>query len=767
MAVLSTDAVPGVPAGPADEARVDGPVAPVPARRPLASRVRDRRADLLLLLLVAVVVAGTAQIPVLKVRLFYYWDDSAAVFLPSWRLIGEQLRDGSLPVLNTDVWMGGNWAGEAQLGIWNPVLMANAVVVSLLPDLAMAAILIKTEFLIILATGVYLLAREYGARRGAAAVVAVALPFSGYTLFWDAEGWAASLIAFAFLPHFWWTARRFARGRLHPVVPLVVGVLTMTTGSPYGALAVIVVLLTVTVERLVCRDPRSVLRLAIVGLAAGLTGALVFLPLLGIQPVSWRSQGVVANGGQLVPGLGQLLNLSAPAYVPPVPTFSLPWSSAPSTPMAYLAWFVVPLLPWFAWRELGRLRARVGVLVLGFVYFLLVLGPSDLWLFRWPARLTEYFYLPLCVIVAVLLSAGLRTDRFARRALLTAGLILVQTWLTWANRPDEWLWAVQAAGLVAGLVALTLAVQVYRRRLVPAVLIAGTVAVLAVQIQWFPGNRDVTPWQFPHNVAYLRSEFADRSDGTTITIGDPYSLPAPVVGDEYKPWHQLLFGNLNQVAGMSSLGSYTGMGNQAFSDALCLTYLGGTCPEGYEQLFATDPSTGRPLADLLGVRSVVVVNGYLPGHASVTSAPAGWQITKRSYLATTIHRTTPEAYPDGRVSWTAPTVRVTADRANRLGEDFTYTGGGRVILAALNWPGWHATVNGEDVLVRQGPAGLIELNLPPNTDPAQVHLWFWPTGMRPGAELALAGLVLGAGYCVWYSVSRRRRRQRRAVADAG
>jgi hypothetical protein len=727
--------------------------AETPARRSVAGRVRRRRGDLAILAVVMAIVAVAAQLPVIRTHIFYYWDDSAAVFMPSWRLIGEQLLQGVPPFLNVDVWMGGNFAGEAQLGVFNPVMMANAVMTALLPDLALAAVIVKTEFLVFLAAGIYLLAREYGARPAAAAVVAVALPFSGYTLFWDAASWAASLIAFSFLPHVWWTMRRFARGRLHPVVPLAAGALTMTVGSPYGALGVIVVLFVVAVERLVQGDRRSILRLAIVGLAAGLTGAVTFLPLLGMQAVSWRAQGAVYNGTQLVPGLGQLLNLSAPSYVPPIATFR-----PQTTPMAYLSWFVVPLLPWFAWSTLARIRARVGILVFGGVYLLLALGPSNLWLFRWPARLIEYVYLAVSLLVALLLTAGLRTDRSLRRGLVSAGLIAVETYLTWANRPDTGRRAVEAAAVVAIGVALVLLANRYRSRLVAPTLIAGTIGVLAMQLHWFPANLDVTPWRFPHNVAKLRADFADRTDGNTLTVADPYLLP-PGSAQPNGAWREILFGNLNQVAGMPSLNSYTGMGNQKFGDALCMVYHGGVCPEAYERIFAVDPRTGRPLADLLRLRSVVVVNGYLQGNSSVNAPPPGWEISRRTDLTTTLRRGDSLPYPDGRVSWAEPSVTVTADHASgSLAERVRYTGGGTLMVAALAWPGWHATVDGKAVPVQQGPAGLIQVDLPQSNAESTVRLWFWPSGLRQGAELLTLGVLIGVGYCVVYSVQRRRRR---------
>jgi hypothetical protein len=737
---------------------VDGPVElrgsaepPVKAetRRHPGSGGLARRVDLMPLVAVGLLVAVTAALPVIRTHLFYYWDDSAAVFLPSWYLIGEQLREGSFPLLNVDVWMGGNWAGEAQFGIWNPVLLANCVLVSLLPDLAIAAIIIKTEFLVLLGTGVYLLAREYRSRPAAAVVVAVALPFSGYTLFFDASTWAAGLIAFSFLPHFWWTIRRFARGHLHPIVPLVVGLLMITAGSPYAVIGVIVVLAAVGAERLAIRDARSLIPLAVLGLAIGITGALVFLPNSAIQAVGWRAKGGVYNNGLFVPSLGQLLNLSAPSYQPRI----VP--GQPELPLAYLSWFIVPLLAWFPWSTLARGRARVGLLVFGTVYLLLALAPSQLWLFRWPARLIEYVYLPVCVLVALLLSGGLRTDRVVMRSLASFGLIAGQAYLSWADLPGEADRHLGTAAIVLVLVALALLAHRYLPRLLTPTLVAGSVAILATQLYLYPGNSIVTPWHFPHNIARLQADFADRRDGNIITIAGYPGVKGRAHPDG--AWRDLLFGNVSQVAGMASLNSYTGMGFKKFSDRLCMNYYGGVCPDAYQSLFTVEGDTGRPLADLLRLNTIVVRNGYL--RAGSTFPAAGWEISRRTDLVTVARRTQPLPNPDGRVSWTAPSVAMNSDHVvGRVDEEFRYTGGGRVIVAALAWPGWRATVDGDPVPLRSGPAGLIELDLPQRDAESTLRLSFEPEGLRPGLGLAAAGIVLGAAYCVVYTVLRRRSR---------
>ena len=149
-------------------------------------------------LAVAVLTAAMALIPALRDHRFYLTDDSAAQFLPSWYHLGELLRSGQFPLLDPTLWAGGNIAAEALFGIWNPVLLATMVFVSLVPNLIVASVVVKTFFLVLLALGVYGLAREYDVPRGLAAVAGVTVPFAGVTLYFDAASWSSGLTAFTF-----------------------------------------------------------------------------------------------------------------------------------------------------------------------------------------------------------------------------------------------------------------------------------------------------------------------------------------------------------------------------------------------------------------------------------------------------------------------------------------------------------------------------------------------------------------------------------------
>ncbi|MBW8805553.1 MAG: hypothetical protein JF587_17140 [Catenulisporales bacterium] len=719
--------------------------------------------------LVAAVVAVLAQIPLLANRSFYLWDDSAAEFLPVWHRVGADLLAGHWNPLVPQMWNGGNFAAEALFGIWNPVVLLDALFTAGSGDLLLAAIVIKTQFLVLLTLGVYAVCREYGAGRAASAVVAVALPFSGFTLYFDASSWIAGLMGFAWTTHFWWSARRYLRGRLNPIVPILCGLMIVTTGNPYGLLGMVVVAAALTVEALAAADRRAVGRLAGVVAVALSAAALVFLPLVLSAGVTTRSPGSgIMNTGFLVPGIGDLLNLSAPAYLP----HSVSWHAAFWTvPATYLAWFAAPLAPWLDWRRvLGAKRNRAGVGLVAVVYLLAAVGPSQIWLFRWPLRLIEYAYLGLCVIIALALTEAPRTDRARRRAAATAAIIAIGGYLSWSAQPALAVTVVAATALV-GALSWLLVRRLRAGRPLSRLLVAGTVLVLGFQVVAFPSNDNVTDWHPQHDVASMRAHFGSLYRGDTLLVGDP-GAEVNRLGSR-SVWHDLPGGSLLQVAGVDSLNNYTGVSHRAYMRHLCMSYYGGTCQSLYPRLWRPDSDSPAELADLLRLQTVVVQTHQhvkdaldppaVPGKAPAEplTVPAGWSARQLDDHTLLLNRRQPLPWPDGRVSYTGAGVHVQADRvgADGVGETVRYTGSGELRIAALLWPGWRATVDGRPVRLRGTDVGIIKVLLPPAaTGGSELRLGFRPPGYRIGQALALLGCG-GAALIVvlWY---RRRRRGR-------
>ena len=675
-----------------------------------------------------VLVAVLGQLPLVRDPWVLYSDDAATQVLPTWQHLGELVRGGHWPpLLEPGAWMGGNLAVEALFGVWNPANALLWVGVSLMPNMLVAGAAVRAAAFLAIALGVHGLCREYGAKPWAASTVAVAMPFCGALFAFDALKWPAALVAFAWIPHLWWVARRASRGRANVLWVFVLGALAVTAGNPYAMLGVVVVLVGVVVETALVRRWRSAVRMVLVSAAVACVVPLVYLPLVLSGSVTWRTS-TLGNSGSLAPGIGDLLGASLPSYVPEI--------SGVGDPAVSLWWFALPLLPWLCWPVLRRCWRELGACLVVGVVLLLVFGPSEMWMFRWPLRVLHYGYLAAAVPLAVLLSAGLRRDHVRGRAWGSAGLLALSFYLAWSVHPqlDPLKRHVVAVIVVGGLTAW--AVRTHPRAGMvrfAVVLQLGTVLAFGLQVFWFLGGHGAIPEYFPPSVTQARAQFEHRYEGRTLQIGDPAREKArpgqPV-------WHDLLPGSLFQVAGVESLNSYTGMGFGPFAQQLCMTYNGSTCPRAYQALWTVPPGAKAPLADLLALDTVVVQRKTLD-HPTV---PPGWRVTERDARIVVLQRIDPAPRP-GRVSWSEP--RVTADEASADGESVRVRGGGDVVFARLAWPGYSAQLNGADMPVERGPAGLLRVHVPPGVEHGQLRISWTPPGMRAGIACAGVG-ALGA-----------------------
>ncbi len=716
-----------------------------------------RAPEWLVALGVGVVVMVLCVIPQWRGTFFYYVGDQQEQFMPMWHRFGEQLRAGHWLTMDPDGWMGGNYAAEALTGIWNPVNLVNFVVVSFFNNLSHAAFVVAIEILGLLAVGAYLLAREYNAARVPSAILATALPVSGFTLWYEAAGWLSGLMAFTWVTHFWWAARRHSRGLFNPFVPFVFGCLAMTTGNPYAPLGLVVVLVAIAIELVLERDFSRLAHLVVMGGCVGAVVLLVFFPLVGALGVTWRQQWAeIVNNNFLVPHLGDLAAGSSPTYLPSISS----WIVSPLQPMpsTYFAWFVVPLLPWLRWRSLhDRWRPLTSLFVVAGVYLAATVGPSNLWLFRWPLRLVEYFYLAAGVLFAVVLSAGLAADQVRRRGIATGAIVLVGTYLAWAAEPQNDN-QIHLAGLALIAVLLTASLVAYFRRGLPAlgiVIVTGTACVVALQTTVFPHFSGADkPVYGGYDLARLKATTKDYR-GTVLQLA---SLTG--VTTEQKLSGEIMFGNVPMAAGLASVGSYTGLGGFAeFGEALCMDYRGVTCPEAFDRLWQVADGTDAPLVDVLRVSTLVLQRSLLPDVVDRTPPP-GWHVAANNGVRTVWLRDRPFS-ADGRVSWSSHGVQVLADSAQRQREIVRYRsfgGAGRVLFARLDWPGYTATVDGKPVEVLNGPAGLVAVDVLAGEH--ALVLAFETPGQQLGFLVFGAAAVIVTMQALIWTVFRRRRRQR-------
>ncbi|HEX5405724.1 MAG TPA: hypothetical protein VFX16_25905 [Pseudonocardiaceae bacterium] len=687
-------------------------------------------------LLMLVAVAVGAALPLPRNHIFYFWDDSAGAAVPVWHRIAQSVLHGHLPLLNLDMWRGGNFAAEAATGMWNPVMVAVAVAIYPIDNLAAGIALGKAVFVLLMAGGTYLLARDHGMRPPMAAAIGTALPLTGYSFFMDGTAWVNALTLTAFTPWLWWAARLVARGR-SPLWLVLVGYLVVSIGNPYGLLVCAFVILAVLVEA-----RRRVFVLLLSGVSVALLNVMVYLPLLLTSSVGFRAASQTLNDNFLKPNLTNLLEASTPSTQPFLTNFGTNTGHPNlAVPVVYLAWFVLPTLPWLRWRLLRtHWREHVGLYVFLGAFGLLMLGPSQIWMFRWPLRLIDFVWIPVLLLWGLLADQGPLTDRWRLRAALSAVAVVVGGYLAWGERPGTWRWEVIGGLTVLSLVALLVRTGL-STQVGAVVLVLGSLLVLGIQLAWFPGNYTVLNYQFPTSVSTSQARFA-KYQGTTVQLANiTLDVPDRVPDREYR---DELFGSMYSVAGVESTTAYSGIGFTALDATLCQAYQGSvTCSRAWHRLWQDPAGYPVPLADLLRASTVVVQNSLVDTRHVV--APPGWHqvpADDASGLVTVWARDTPLSA--GRLSHASAGVRVNGDAmVGQVGEQVAYQSSGaagELTFARLAWPGYTATVDGQQATVRTGPSGLLVVELPAGVRAGQVALSWSP----PGSPVSFVALLLGA-----------------------
>ncbi len=712
------------------------------------------------------VVAVAAMLPLIRNHIFYLWDDTAGAGLPNWLQMAQSISGGQIPLLQLDMWRGGNFAGEGVGGVWNPAILLAAMFTYSIDNMAIAIALAKTGFLLVMAGGLYLLARNYKVRPTLAATLGVMVPLSGYSFFVDTSTWLNALILTAFTPWVWWAARRALHNGGSFIWVVVAGYLACSLGNPYGLLSTGFVLLGVLVEAWVNGKRNRVIGVVLAGVAILLLNVLIYLPLLSTSSVGYRANSTTYNDEFLSPSITDLLLASTPSAQPFVRTFGLQFMTVPGM---YLAFFVLPLLPWLRWRTMRDWRPLAGLLVFGGVYLLLLLGPSQVWMFRWPMRLIDFLWIAVALLFVVLANKGLHRDRIRQRSIMSAVIIAVGFYLAWSDLPQN-----VRRHFIGALVVLVLVYLVVRFNVISkagyAVLMVGTLLVFGMQVYWFPAFNNVINYQFPNSRAELHDRF-DKYEGMVVQIAD-LGLVGPKDAVPDRAYKDMLFGNMYAVAGVPSTTAYSGIGFTKFDSLMCTRYQGSiACPEAWDALWERPSGYDVPIADLIRTSTVVVQHKLLDLRGE--EAPDGWRRATEdedSGLVTVWERVEPLAQPDGRLSHATAGTTITADEmTNTTDEKIGFERDSaddtaRLTFARLNWPGYTATLDGETLKTSTGPAGLLQVELPRGVTSGEVQLTFTPPGMTASIGAYGLGVLLtiGLGVVPWW---RRRRRGPASLHD--
>nr|WP_067656069.1 hypothetical protein [Nocardia harenae] len=700
------------------------------------------------------VIAGYAAVLLANAR-HYYTDDTESQYTALWVGLGRSLRDGVFPVMVPEQWMAGNNTMD-DAGLFNPPQLLIDLIAPSIDNVAVYATVVKLVFAIIAALGVYRIALVYGARPVWSAVAGVAFPLSGFFLFFDQASWMTALTGTAWLVHAWASAVRYTRGIGGPIPVFVFLYLTITTQYIFPAVEAVLMLVAVAVGELVYQRRRQpVARLTAVAACAGLAGLIAFLPSMLSAKVTWRGTAQIINDQFLTVPWSESLNASLPSALP---AFTSWWSYVHPMPVTYIAWFLIPALAFIDWTKArGAWRELTAVALFAVMMLMWTAGPGSVGPLRWPVRVLPMLAIGLLVLVCVLIGRFGTVREWKPRAIAAAVLVLVLLVRSSSADPARVVWH-----LLAAVALLALGAGVVWLGRTRGTAFAGALTLLAMfPIAYFQVDAaQPTPmaWNLPAHRSDAQKSFPDFP-GTTLQLGDR-GLLQPQDKSVDGAYGSLVFGNYARAVELDYVNGYTPSGHFYFGELLCMRWDGSVCPDAYRRMFAPEPSTGRPLVDLMNVDRVTLQKALFPD-AGLNPAPEGWKwvdypgnaryiwvLERESGLISTVN---------GRVSNSAGVT------ATSLGETDTTSrvrvsspGGGRVTFARLGWPGYRATLNGRDIPITTVARSFIAIDVPAGTENAELELTWRPPGWKIGIGTAVLGLA-GLGVLQWVYLRSRRR----------
>ncbi|MCP2319624.1 hypothetical protein APR12_004993 [Nocardia amikacinitolerans] len=709
------------------------------------------------------VVAGYVAVLLANARHFYT-DDTESQYAPLWVMMGRRLRDGDFPMLVPEHWMAGNYAIE-EAGLLNPPQLLIDLIAPSVDNLALYATVVKLIFAIVLGLGVYRICLAYGSRAPWASLAGVAIPFSGWLLFFDEASWMTAFTGTAWLAHAWASGVRYARGRSGPIPTFVFLYLAISVQYIFPAVEAGIMIAAVAVGELVYqRKWQPSLRLLAVSACAALAGLATYLPSMLSAKVTWRGTAQINNEQLLTVPWSESLNASLPSTLP---AFTSWWGYVQPMPVVYIAWFVIPALAFVDWRKaLDSARELTAPALFTAIVLMWTAGPGAIGPLRWPARVLPMVALGLLVLVCVLLGRFATFEDWRRRGLIAAGLIGLLWLRSVSAAPQEVVWHVVAAVAVAALGAAVVWLARNRGAAAACALVLVSIFPIAYLQVW---SAQPTPlgWNLPEQRSQMKAAFPDFP-GTTLQLGDRGRIP-PAERALDGAYGSLVFGNYAKDLELTYVSGYTPNGHFQFGEMLCMLWDTSVCPDAFRRAFAVEPTTGKTIVDLMKVDRVVLHTALFPD-ARNQPAPQGWKWVDypghEKYIAVLERENGLLSTVDGRISATdgvTATSLAESDTTSRV--RVSSERGGRVVFARLGWPGYRATLDGRDLPVQNVAKTFVAVDIPAGTQNAELELAWRPPGWQIGAASALAGL-LGVGVLHWlYRRGRREDEPDMAPAD--
>jgi hypothetical protein len=467
--------------------------------------------------------------------------------------------------------------------------------------------------------------------------------------------------------------------------------------------------------------------------AATLFSAIALLALASLSEIATRFRGIV-NGNVFVPNLRDLLVMSSPFH-----RGFMSWGGykLTGTPMFFLAWFVMPLLPLIRWSRVEWRRPEIVTpLVVVGLCLLATQGPEEFFTIRWPFRWTPYFHIAVTVLFLALFSRAGFAPVPPPRGALVALLLALGVLSSLQADPASWLLHLAGFGICIVAVAVVLAAADRRIRL-------GAFAVVSLLLftathALFRTNTDVPDWGLSAEVTPGLEPNAAPS-AYTLYLGWIGNAADAERLEEYQT------GMMPRVREAATVNGYTPIGHRYSGEFLCMSMFGETCPELGPRLFERDPETGRRYIDLFRINRLIAHKGPHLDRLRPALGPA-WQLEFDGPRTQRFVRRLPNRLLPGTVSWVSPGTELEAVGGVRPSREEIRIAGRRdepvtIVFARQYWPGYNAEFEGETLPVRAHQGIFVAVDVPAGEQSGILTLRFRP----PYVALGLAAAGIGFG----------------------
>lgn len=677
------------------------------------SRVSERTA----VALVAILALALAAIPFLLNHRAYYHDDMQSYFAPALMAIGRSLARGVWPALTLQVGNGGALLAEYQYGLLNPVSLASYLAISRLNDLAAAAAALATIHYVILALGVFTLARSLQASRPFSVLTALAFVSNNYLFYWFSSAWWPGMVGTTWLV--WATVflLQASSGRWMWLGAAVASFLTLTSGWPHAVVALGAIATLIAVVR-ASRGGAMAATPAVSALVVASVAALpAILPLLAMNSVTNRV-AEMRSDAQMIPDFYSVLAVSSPAQFGHFRVSD--GADMIATPVFLAAWYVLPITPFINWCRVSRRGQLTVVAGTALAFAAATQGPGAIGMLITPIRFLPYAHLSLLLAFALAASDAGFVITF-RRIALCFGLIMVGLIMSIQVQPALAVAAAAATALVSAFVWLAIKDLVAGSPKGVVALGVGVALIFVLTHLALPFNQNLGEWGVSSAVRSVDSLDA-IPNGYVLTIGRK-ELPIPSrVGQGAH------YANMLLVDGEANAFGYSPIGYRGMANAFCIEYAGQVCNAGLYRLKQYSGLGSASWLDLLKIDSIRFINN---SHASTTMTfDKNWRCAPAG-ISVTCQRSTPRREMPGSVAYLSEGLVARESPGSvawkeTLNVERWHGGGDVIVFNRFAWPGYHARLDNRKLPVAVFGPGLLAVNIPHNVDAGTLEVTYLP-----------------------------------------